>query len=137
VKLLFADSSYFIALSMRHDAFHAAALQFSRRNDRPLVVTDAIILELGAHFARADRRPAFERIMKTLAEDQVEIIHHDPGLLRQALDLFFQRPDKDWSLADCISFLVMKDRDLVEAITTDEHFEQAGFIALLRQPANS
>ena len=134
MKLLFADSSYFIAMSNRHDAFHAAAIEFSRINDRPFIVTDAIILELGAYFSRADRRPTFERIMRTFAEDQVEVVPLDPVLLRRALDLFFRRPDKNWSLADCISFLVMKDRGIVEAVSTDEHFEQAGFVALLRTP---
>lgn len=43
-----------------------------------------------------------------------------------------ERPDKDWSLTDCISFLVMKDFGLTDAFTADHHFEQAGFTAWLR-----
>jgi len=121
-------------MSNRHDDFHAAAIAFAQRSAGPLILTDAILLELGAYFGRADRKSTLAHIMKTFAEDQVEIVPLDPELLRRSLDLFFQRPDKNWSLADCISFLVMKDRDIVEAITTDEHFEQAGFVALLRNP---
>jgi uncharacterized protein len=42
------------------------------------------------------------------------------------------RPDKDWSLTDCVSFVVLTQNQLVEALTADQHFEQAGFKALLR-----
>ena len=47
---------------------------------------------------------------------------------RRGLALYDERPDKDWSLADCISFVVMRDAGLVEALTGDQ---QAGFAALL------
>jgi len=50
----------------------------------------------------------------------------------QALELFRNRPDKQWGLVDCVSFIVMQERGLTEALTTDEHYEQAGFRALLR-----
>ena len=53
-------------------------------------------------------------------------------LYRSAFDLFSQRTDKEWSLTDCISFVVMQQRGLTEALTSDGHFEQAGFKALLR-----
>jgi predicted nucleic acid-binding protein len=50
----------------------------------------------------------------------------------RGMDLYERRPDKDWSLTDCISFIVMKEKKLTEALTTDHHFEQAGFAVLLR-----
>jgi predicted nucleic acid-binding protein len=56
----------------------------------------------------------------------------DAGLINRGLQLFQSRPDKDWGLIDCISFLVMQECGLEEALTSDEHFEQAGFVALLR-----
>ena len=55
------------------------------------------------------------------------------GLLRRGLDLYEARTDKEWGLVDCVSFIVMSDRGLTEALTSDEHFEQAGFVALLRR----
>lgn len=51
----------------------------------------------------------------------------------RGVDLFEQRPDKEWSLVDCISFGVMQDEKLTEALTGDRHFEQAGFVALLKE----
>jgi len=50
----------------------------------------------------------------------------------RGLALYISRPDKDWSLTDCISFVVMKERGLTGALTADHHFEQAGFVALLK-----
>jgi hypothetical protein len=60
------------------------------------------------------------------------IVPASKQLFRAGFDLFSRRPDKDWSLVDCISFVVMKQRRLKEALTTDQHFIQAGFRALLR-----
>ena len=62
----------------------------------------------------------------------MEIIPPEADLFRRALELYSDRPDKDWSLTDCTSFVVMAERRLTEAATGDHHFEQAGFRALLR-----
>ena len=50
----------------------------------------------------------------------------------EGVRLYVARPDKDWSLTDCISFVVMRERGITEALTGDRHFEQAGFVALLK-----
>ena len=60
-----------------------------------------------------------------------EVVHVDQELLEQGLALFQSRPDKEWSLTDCISFAVMQKRGIGRALTTDHHFEQAGFERLL------
>jgi uncharacterized protein len=65
-------------------------------------------------------------------DDTVEIVPMTDELYQKAFELFCNRPDKDWGLIDCISFIVMQEKGLSEALTADEHFEQAGFIALLR-----
>ena len=52
-------------------------------------------------------------------------------LFERGLALYNARPDKEWSLTDCISFVVMADEGLTDALTGDRHFEQAGFTALL------
>ena len=66
------------------------------------------------------------------ADPTVEILPVSPTLYQDAFRLFQERPDKEWGLIDCVSFVVMGARGLVEALTSDEHFEQAGFRALLR-----
>jgi len=65
------------------------------------------------------------------ASPRTQIVPLDSRLLQRGLDLFAGRHDKNWSLTDCISFVVMQDEDLTEALTGDSHFEQAGFKALL------
>jgi uncharacterized protein len=73
---------------------------------------------------------AFMAGLKT--SPHVYIVHVDPTLDAQAWQLFTERPDKEWSLVDCASFVVMQQRGLREAFTTDHHFEQAGFVCLLK-----
>ena len=63
----------------------------------------------------------------------VKVVSVDSALLRRAIDFYHSRGDKEWGLTDCISFIVMEDNGLTEALTTDEHFQQAGFRALLRE----
>jgi predicted nucleic acid-binding protein len=60
------------------------------------------------------------------------IVPPDTELFESGLELYEKRPDKDWSLTDCISFVVMKREGIVDALTGDHHFEQGGFNALLK-----
>jgi hypothetical protein len=46
--------------------------------------------------------------------------------------LYGERMDKDWPLTDCISFVVMQREGITDALTGDRHFEQAGFVPLLK-----
>ena len=62
----------------------------------------------------------------------MEIVSPSLDLFEQGVELFAHRPDKQWSLTDCISFVVMQDRGLTEALTANHHFEQAGFVAMLK-----
>jgi uncharacterized protein len=60
------------------------------------------------------------------------VVPFDSTLMNRGLALFASRSDKDWSLTDCVSFLVMNDRGITDALTADHHFEQAGFVAVLK-----
>jgi len=70
------------------------------------------------------------------ADPNVEIISLSEQLYTRALQLHRERPDKEWGLTDCVSFVVMRDRAIAEALTTDEHFQQAGFRALMRESSS-
>ena len=113
-------------------AAHVQALSYSRRFFREIVVTEFVLLELGDAFSRPPDRADFltmeEHVRTTPA---YHIIPATSELLQRGRDLFAARPDKAWSLTDCISFVVMQEHDLTEALTTDHHFTQAGFKALL------
>ncbi len=132
---IFAGTSFFIALVLDRDAYHRNAVDLARSRREHLLTTSAIILELGAYLAKGQRRLAFSRITQLIAQSQADVVQVDQTLMQRGLARFENRRDKNWSLADCISFVVMEDRGITEAATTDEHFEQAGFIALLRKPA--
>ena len=57
---------------------------------------------------------------------------HEQALYERGWQLYRDRPDKSWSLTDCISFVVMNDMNLRDALTGDKHFEQAGYVAILK-----
>ena len=129
---VFADTAYFIALLNARDAAHAAALGFSRRTFNEIVLTEFILLELGDAFCNpADRADFLAMDAHTRTNPAHRIIPASPELLQRGRDLFAARPDKAWSLTDCISFVVMEDLAIADALTTDHHFSQAGFRALL------
>jgi predicted nucleic acid-binding protein len=102
--------------------------------DGPLLTTIWVITEVADALAGRQGRRAFEIFYQTLqADKRMRILTAQPSHWDRGLDLYFQRPDKKWSLTDCISFVVMKDEGLTDALTGDGHFEQAGFIVLLRK----
>jgi uncharacterized protein len=135
-EALFLDTAYAIALSNEEDLHHVHALRIAEeiqtRRAR-LVTTHAILLEIGNALARLRVRAAAIRLLESVERDpDVEVIPLTQSLYERGLQLFRARPDKEWSLVDCISFTVMEDRGIVRALTTDQHFVQAGFQALLR-----
>lgn len=133
---VFADTAWFIALLNGEDAAHARALDYSRRPFREIVVTEFVLLELADAFCRPFDRADFLVMDKHVRQTPAyRLIPATSELLQRGRDLFAARPDKAWSLTDCVSFVVMQDHDLADALTTDHHFTQAGFHALLAPPA--
>ena len=129
----FADTFFFLALlNASDDEYHAKA-RAANRVDRPVITSQWVLLELADHLCDARNRHLFGRLLDALRQDsRYEILPADATLLESAIALYRNRQDKDWSLTDCTSFELMKDRGIPEALTADHHFEQAGFIALLK-----
>jgi len=131
------DTAYAIALSSPNDLFHHRAVQLAdelKAAGTRLVTTRAILLEIGNALSKQRHRRAGVMLLNSLeADPRVEIISLSEELYRRALRLYRERPDKEWTLTDCVSFIVMEDRGISEALTTDEHFQQAGFQVLMRQ----
>lgn len=134
---LFLDASYAIALSVSNDPNHKKALLLAddvEANFTRLVTTRAVVLEIGNALSRQRYRKAAGELMQSLEEDpRVEVTEITSALYVSGLQLYRERGDKDWGITDCISFVVMKDRGLVSALTADDHFRQAGFRALLKE----
>lgn len=115
------------------DELHAAAVKHADTLQTDVVTTEYVLVELGNRLARSGDKEVFVELMHRLEGDpSVIVVPADPSLFRQGFELLASRMDKDWSLTDCISFVVMRERCIAEALTGDHHFEQAGFVALLK-----
>lgn len=132
MSAVFADTFFFLALLNERDGAHVRAWQFDAIA-APLVTTAWVLTEVGDAFSAPENRPAFLRLLDTLRESpDAHIIGPTPELFERGVEMFRQRPDKEWSLTDCVSFVVMRDENIADALTGDHHFEQAGFHALLK-----
>ncbi len=130
---LFADSGYYVALLLQADQAHDRAVEMTQRLQNPIVTTAWILTEVANTFSAPRFRGAFLSLLDDLeVNSSVRVIPPEPGAFAQGIELYRNRLDKDWSLTDCISFVVMKREGITEALTGDRHFEQAGYKALLR-----
>jgi hypothetical protein len=133
MRQVFADTSYYGALLNPMDELHGRALSWSREHAGPVVLTEFILLELGNALCRAGSRGRLVEFIRFLRTDpSTTVVPLSKELLNAGWELYAARLDKDWSLTDCMSFVVMKKEGLTEALTADRHFEQAGFKVLLR-----
>ena len=134
----FLDSAYAIALAATSDQYHdrALALAGQLETDKTLLLTTrAVLVEIGNALAKLRYRSAAIQLLDSLQADaSVEIVTLTDEMYAQAFQLYRSRMDKEWGLTDCISFVVMQQRGMSDALTSDQHFEQVGFRALLRQP---
>ena len=129
MAIYFADSSFWIALIDNRDAHNSKAIEWSLKIRGSLVTTEAVLLETANTFSKPAWRPhVIALINHILTRSDVEI---DYKPWQQGWQLFITRPDKSWSLTDCISMRVMAERNLTEVLTADTHFRQAGFRPLL------
>lgn len=134
----FADTSFYVALLNPADSLHAVAVDRARRLGQEIVTTEFVLLELANFVSRATQRDAFVRLMGLLRDNpRTLLVESSHELFAAGYELFRARGDKDWSLTDCTSFVVMDRLQLTDALTADRHFEQAGFQALLARGKTS
>jgi uncharacterized protein len=133
---VFLDTVYAVAIAADSDLLHERAILLSEQLEKEgtrLITTQAILLEIGNALAKKRYRTAAIEILSGLESDpSVEIIPLSAERFSKAFSLYKSRPDKEWGLIDCLSFIVMQERGMKEALTGDVHFEQAGYRALLR-----
>lgn len=134
---VFLDTAYAIALANAKDQFHEKAITVAKQlrlYKTKLITTRAVLLEIGNALSSQRFRAAAVKLLDALeADPTVGIVTVTDDLYSQAFDLYRTRPDKVWGLVDCLSFVVMQERKLISALTTDMHFQQAGFRVLLRE----
>jgi predicted nucleic acid-binding protein len=129
---VFADTSYYVALLNPKDQLHARAAAWAATIHEVVLTTDYVLVEVANFFSRARQRDTFRRLIENVrSTDDVIVIPSSRPLWEDGYKLFLEYADKDWSLTDCTSFHVMRDRGITDALTADVHFAQAGFRPLL------
>lgn len=125
----FADAWYLIALANRFDGDHHAARRLEAFTARhPVVTHDAVLTEVLTFFSGAG--PHTRQVAVTLVRRVLKELHVEPAgreLFTLALDLYDARRDKEYSLVDCMSMVVMRQRGITHVLTNDHHFRQEGF----------
>jgi predicted nucleic acid-binding protein len=128
----FVDTSYFLALVNNRDQYHHLAQEASQKIQPPFMTSEAVLIEVGNTLSRPPARNLGKRVLQEIFDDpDIEIVTIDHQIFDEAVALYTSRVDKTWGLTDCTSFVIMKRYGLSEALTTDKHFEQAGFRSLL------
>lgn len=128
---VFLDTGYLIALEDAGDENHPAATEHREglREMPPLTTTSYVVDEVVTFFnARGQHGKSVELGEVLLSSPSVRMIHVGEDLLARGLDLLRARPDKRYSLTDCVSFVVMRERGISTAFAFDRHFEQEGFV---------
>ncbi len=133
---VFADTAGWASFFREQERHHARAVALMtqwQEENRHVVTTNYVLGELITlcERLRVPRSRGVSYIQSVRAETWIEIVHIDERFDAQAWELLENRLDKTWSLVDCASFVVMEQRGLTDALTTDHHFEQAGFVRLL------
>lgn len=130
----FVDAGYFIAFVNVRDDLHTRAIRIASGLKRAQVTTELVLIEVGDAFASQQWRGLARQLLASVQSNpNIEVVPLTSSLFARGLELFNARPDKDWGLTDCISFIVMQDRGIREALAHDHHFVRAGFRALLRE----
>jgi predicted nucleic acid-binding protein len=115
------------------DEYHKLAYDYMADSAARFVTTWWVLAEMGNYLAKGRNRKLFAPVVALLRTERnwtIESVAQEQ--LDRGIDLYRRRPDKAWSVTDCVSFVLMKQRRLADALTADHHFEQAGFRALLK-----
>ena len=134
---VFVDTSYIVALVNPRDEYHKLAGSLAQGlGNRPLITTDAVILEIGNALSQHHRPRSVEAIRRFLYSKEISVVRLIPSLFDEAFALYSSSLDKTWGLVDCYSFVVMRRERLTDVLTLDRHFTQAGFRTLMSAPTN-
>lgn len=132
---VFADTVYWVAVTLTDDQWHSAAMAAqSRLESEEIVTTEEVLTEFltalsARQYSRANASAAVRRI---IANPNISVIQQSHDSFMRGLTRYEQRLDKGYSLQDCVSMNVMELLNITEILTADRHFEQEGFIALMR-----
>jgi uncharacterized protein len=131
------DTGFVTSLVNKRDEYHEKANELVEiYESAPLLITDAELLEIGNSLARSYKSQAVEIFEEFFVSEEVEIVRLDETLFGKAFELYKTHADKTWGLVDCVSFVVMREHNITDALTCDKHYIQAGFRALMLDSIN-
>jgi len=132
MRTLFADSSFFIAALNESDAHHEVAEEYSRKFTGKIITTEWVLVEVANFYSTSRRRATASAFIDAFRQDpKVQCVGAVEASFDNGWAMYKSLLDKEWSLTDCLSFHLMNERKIPEALTADHHFEQAGFKILL------
>jgi predicted nucleic acid-binding protein len=139
MKAVFADSLYWVASVRPNDQWAEAAKSARKELGQVLLVTtDEVLTEFLAALSRGGptlRKQAVEMVNAILTNPDVQVVPQTCDGFLAGLNRYKEREDKNYSLTDCVSMNVMESRNIREALTNDHHFEQEGFVVLIKSKA--
>ena len=131
--IVFAHTAFYLAVSNPEDQWHSIAMEWSQNEQLRAVTSEFVMMEVANGVSSTPARQKFGALLRDVRVNRrVRLVRASQGLFNDAAVLYQRRPDKQWSLVDCSSFILMQRFRLGDALTTDHHYEQAGFRALLR-----
>lgn len=139
---LFVDTSGWASFFTKTEPTHPQSLQLmgiAHQQNHEIITSNYVLAELVALLQSPLRQPRSRifAILNTIkTTPYIQILHITEETDTAAWTLCQSRSDKPWSLVDCTSFVIMQQFDIQQALTTDRHFEQAGFIRLLNSRRN-
>jgi len=139
MKVVFADTGYWVAVLNPKDDWHDQATIASRALGKfRLITTEMVLDELLAALSKVPVRAAVIRGVDAIRSNpNIEIWPQTSLQFSESFEAYRRMSDKEWSLTDCASFAVMREQGVAEALAHDHHFEQAGFVALLREATSA
>lgn len=138
-KVVFADAAFWIARFSKRDSFHTKAKELSediKKNKTQIITSEMVLSELldGVATKNPSMRTEIAEVIKHIPKDNtIEVIPMSHEQFVEALDLYHSREDKEWGVTDCSSICIMQTKEIKEVLTTDHHFEQAGYKILMKE----
>lgn len=133
MRIAFGDTFYFLGVLNQHDQHAVRIADFDKNFRGKIVTTDWVLMEVADALSASEQRDTIREYILFLRNlPTFEVIEATRDNFDRALNFYHRHSDKEWSLTDCTSFVIMRDMGIKEVLTGDKHFEQAGFVALLK-----
>jgi predicted nucleic acid-binding protein len=131
-KKIFVDTGAWFAIADKTDQFHRKARDYIKRiveNRNNLITSNLVVHEAAMLLSRKLSKEAASRFLQTIYnDDDVEVIHCNEAVEKEAYSIFHHYAEQDFSIVDCVSFVLMKKLEIKRVFTFDKHFKTMRFV---------